>query len=262
MPDFLVNFAQVEAIPAALARGQGNATARVLAQARWLLRRKRDGRYLALLSQGGHWHWLLPQAFAKACGRLSLEALRARLDEVGRGAGSKTLPLEAVRRMLAALGVGPGYGEARQLALVAEPAWLVLAGRDRYQRPLWLRPDAARAWRHLRTAAAREGVVLEAVSGYRSHAYQYGIFRRKLARGLSLEEILAVNAAPGYSEHHSGQALDLAVPGQGAAVPEFEQTAAFAWLQRRAGDFGFGLSYPRGNRHGIVYEPWHWCFAG
>ena len=31
--------------------------------------------------------------------------------------------------------------------------------------------------------------------------------------------------------------------------------------QARAGDFGFALSYPRGNRHGIAYEPWHWCWS-
>ena len=26
------------------------------------------------------------------------------------------------------------------------------------------------------------------------------------------------------------------------------------------GRFGFRLSYPRGNRDGYQYEPWHWCF--
>jgi len=108
--------------------------------------------------------------------------------------------------------------------------------------------------------ALRDGVLLEAISGYRSHDYQLGIFERKLARGLSLEQILAVNAAPGYSEHHGGLALDIGTPGEPPAEESFEATPAFAWLHRRAGEFGFRLSYPRGNRHGIVYEPWHWCW--
>ena len=40
----------------------------------------------------------------------------------------------------------------------------------------------------MRAAAACDGVVLEAISGYRSHDYQLGIFERKLARGLSVDQ--------------------------------------------------------------------------
>jgi len=110
----------------------------------------------------------------------------------------------------------------------------------------------------MRAAALAQSVVLEAISGYRSHDYQLGIFRRKRARGQSVEEILQVNAAPGFSEHHGGQVLDLSAPGEPAAEESFEATPAFAWLQAHAGTFGFEMSYPRGNPHGIVYEPWHW----
>jgi D-alanyl-D-alanine carboxypeptidase len=110
----------------------------------------------------------------------------------------------------------------------------------------------------MRSAARADDVTLEAISGYRSHEYQLGIFRRKLARGLALEQILAVNAAPGYSEHHSGEAIDIGTPGEPPAEESFETTPAFAWLQRRAVGFGFRMSYPRDNPHGIVYEPWHW----
>ena len=118
--------------------------------------------------------------------------------------------------------------------------------------------DAARAWLHLREAALRDDVVLEAISGYRSHDYQLGIFERKLGRGLSVEEILTVNAAPGYSEHHSGLALDIGAPDEPPAEESFEKTRAFAWLRDNAGGHGFVMTYPRENPHGIVYEPWHW----
>ena len=94
------------------------------------------------------------------------------------------------------------------------------------------------------------------------HAYQLGIIERKRARGLTLDAILKVNAAPGFSEHHSGRALDIGTPGEPAAEESFEHTAAFAWLQQHAAAFGFRLSYPRDNPHGIVYEPWHWYFTG
>jgi D-alanyl-D-alanine carboxypeptidase len=89
-----------------------------------------------------------------------------------------------------------------------------------------------------------------------------GIFARKLARGLSVEDILQVNAAPGFSEHHGGCALDLGTPGEPPAEESFEATPAFDWLQANAGGYGFLMSYPRGNPHGIIHEPWHWRFAG
>lgn len=254
----LVNFETFEAAPAAVLRARGNAAARVLAQADWVLRRKRDGRYLAA-TDGGRIEVLLPVEWRHALRRQPPHAVLQRLyGGDGRGE-APALALTGVRDMLRGLGIDPNYGQTRQLALVPEPARLLFAGRDRYRRPLWLTAAAAMAWQAMRQAAARGGVALEAISGYRSHAYQLGIFQRKLARGLGLDTILAVNAAPGYSEHHSGLALDLATPGEAAADESFESTPAYAWLRAHAADFGFVLSYPRDNPHGIAFEPWHWC---
>ena len=172
------------------------------------------------------------------------------------------LPLTGLYRQLDELQLDAGaYAAASGLDVVAEPSRLQLAGFDRYRRPLWLAEGAARGWQRLRSAAAADGIALEAISGYRSHAYQLGIFRRKLARGQRVAQILQVNASPGFSEHHGGGALDISSPGEPAAEESFEHTAAFAWLQANAGRFGFAMSYPRDNPHGIVYEPWHWCWA-
>ena len=260
-PDILVNTSLVEAWPARLLRAHGNRDARRLARAPWVLRRKRDGAYLATLREDR----LAPlrPAFAHAPGLAEAQAAlraqparhRAGFEQVA------ALPLDRLHERLHALGLDDGYGARTGLPLVAEPAWLAFAGLDRYHRPLWLHAGAARAWSHLHAAALREGIVLEAISGYRSHDYQLGIFERKLARGLRVEEILAVNAAPGYSEHHSGRALDIGTPGEPPAEESFERTPAFAWLVANAAGFGFAMSYPRGNPHGIVYEPWHWCWA-
>ena len=170
------------------------------------------------------------------------------------------LPLTHLQHRLERLGLDEVYGERRGLPLVPEPNWLALAGFDRYGRPLWLLPQAARAWAQLKGAALRDGVILEAISGYRSHDYQLGIFERKLARGLSVDDILTVNAAPGFSEHHSGRALDIGAQDQPAAEESFERTPAFDWLVANAAAYGFVMSYPRDNPHGIVYEPWHWCY--
>lgn len=254
----LVNSALVEAVPARLLRprARANADARALARAPWCLRRKRDGRFLATFD-GLHLHALVARLDAEPGIADVLAAIDAREERAGE---SLHLPLDGLRERLASLGLDESYGQQTGLALVAEPVRLEFAGLDRYQRPLWLLAPAARAWRRMQAAARADDIALEAISGYRSHDYQLGIFERKLARGLTVPEILAVNAAPGYSEHHGGCAIDIGCPGEPPAEESFEATAAFAWLRWNAGDFGFVLSYPRGNPHGITYEPWHWCW--
>ncbi len=114
----------------------------------------------------------------------------------------------------------------------------------------------------MHAAAAREGVQLLPLSGFRSVARQTAIIRRKLAEGQALPAILRLVAAPGCSEHHTGRALDLGDVNHVGLDVDFAQTPAFRWLEKRAAQFGFRLSYPRKNRHGIGYEPWHWFWQG
>jgi D-alanyl-D-alanine carboxypeptidase len=103
-------------------------------------------------------------------------------------------------------------------------------------------------------------VVLKIASAFRSIDRQVEILREKLAQGVSLEAILAVSAPPGFSEHHTGCAIDLTTDGVPPLEVEFENTAAFRWLTENAARFGFVLSFPPGNRYGYEYEPWHWCY--
>lgn len=257
----LINTPEIELWPGGLLRARSNHDARALSRARHVLRRKRDGRFLAADVPEGLLPlvWRLNREPGLDAALDALDAFvdhrRADLERVGH------LPLNRLEERLRSLELDADAYEARTgLELVAEPDRLALAGFDRFRRPLWLHPAAARAWPHLHAAALRDGVVLDAISGYRSHDYQLGIFERKRARGLNVDEILTVNAAPGYSEHHSGLALDIGTPGEPPAEESFEHTDAFAWLRTNAGGYGFVMSYPRDNPHGIVYEPWHWRY--
>ncbi len=265
LPRILRNTAEIELWPAWLLRARGNRDARLLARARHVLRRKRDGRYLAAVLSGAKASRRMLPLLPRWAHEPGIDAALAALDAIPAPARAgvarvRELPLGRLQERLERLGIDDAYGERTGLPLVPEPDWLAFAGFDRYHRPLWLHADAARAWQHLREAALRDDVVLEAISGYRSHDYQLGIFERKLARGQTVEDILNVNAAPGYSEHHSGLALDIGTPDEPPAEESFERTPAFAWLQDNAGAHGFVMSYPRGNPHGIVDEPWHWRF--
>ena len=262
IPKVLLNTADIELWPGGLLRARSNHDARILSRATRVLRRKRDGRYLAAELPEGLMP-LVPALRREPGIDEALDVLEAFAPHARRGLERvHELPLARLQERLDALGIDDDYAGRTGLDLVAEPDRLDFAGFDRFRRPLWLLPGAARVWAHMQAAALRDGVVLESISGYRSHDYQLGIFERKRARGQSVEEILKVNAAPGYSEHHGGRALDIGTPDEPAAEASFEDTAAFDWLQRSAHGHGFVLSYPRDNPHGIVYEPWHWCWRG
>ena len=72
------------------------------------------------------------------------------------------------------------------------------------------------------------------------------------------------SAQPGKSEHHTGLAVDLIIDGWTELSEDFEDTAAFAWLEQNAYRFGFILRYSKGksNITGYIYEPWHYRYVG
>ena len=127
-------------------------------------------------------------------------------------------------------------------------------------RSFQLHPDAFSAWKKMKDAARTEGISLYIVSAFRSFERQSEIIEQKREKGVSEEDILKVSAPPGSSEHHTGKAVDINTRGFPALEEDFEKSEAFKWLLLNAKNFGFRLSYPRENRFGMVYEPWHWFY--
>jgi len=82
----------------------------------------------------------------------------------------------------------------------------------------------------------------------------------KVSSGLMLEQIISVSALAGFSEHHTGRAIDIGTPGCSPVTEEFEKTPAFGWLTRRGQDFGFRMTIRENNQFGVIYEPWYWVF--
>ncbi|MBP8016482.1 D-alanyl-D-alanine carboxypeptidase family protein [Candidatus Gracilibacteria bacterium] len=116
-------------------------------------------------------------------------------------------------------------------------------------------------------------------SGYRSpgnQAYQFFKYLAdtEIGNNFSLYENAKWVAMPGYSEHGSdtNTAFDFILNGgdknyekdDGTKMgsEEFalilEKTEEFKWLVKNASKYNFYLSYPRDNKDGINYEPWHW----
>lgn len=128
-----------------------------------------------------------------------------------------------------------------------------------------LRAKAAERFLQMQSDARRQGVILVPISGFRSiNEQEYLFFSIKEQRNQVASQRAEVSAPPGYSEHHTGYAVDI---GDGNAPAtnlstNFEQTSAFRWLEANASRYSFELSFPRDNLQGISYEPWHWRFVG
>lgn len=168
---------------------------------------------------------------------------------------------QRVSTCLAALGLSQDGIRHLGLPLQREAVELEVVFVDDLGRQHCMIPDAARAWRMMQSAAAAGQVTLSVVSAFRSLERQADIIRGKMACGLPLDAIFRASAPPGYSEHHTGRAVDINTPGADPLQEAFEATEAFDWLTANAGTFGFSLSYPRNNRSGFMYEPWHWYFG-
>jgi D-alanyl-D-alanine carboxypeptidase len=166
---------------------------------------------------------------------------------------------QSLETILTELGVAADVLAARGLQRQVEATDLEVAETGADGREHRLVPSAAKAWREMKAAALVDGETLLIVSAFRTVARQAEIVRGKLQAGASIEEILAVCAPPGYSEHHTGRAVDLSTPGARPLEIEFANSSAFRWLHRNATRFAFALSYPQDNPYGYQYEPWHWC---
>jgi zinc D-Ala-D-Ala carboxypeptidase len=136
--------------------------------------------------------------------------------------------------------------------------------RDTYRRTEYLDQDAATAFSQLVAAAAKADLILQPISGFRSVKDQEELFQKQVQKHGSEIAAAKLSAPPGYSEHHTGYAVDISDRNQ----PEldlklaFADTTAYRWLTTHAGTYGFELSFPRNNAQGVSFEPWHWRYVG
>lgn len=130
---------------------------------------------------------------------------------------------------------------------------------------LKLRPAAARKFKQMQADARAEGIILTPISAFRTvETQEYLFFDVKEQRVQDAAKRAEVSAPPGYSEHHTGYAIDIGDGNAPATNLEtsFAETAAFQWLEKNALKYSFELSFPANNDLGVSYEPWHWRFVG
>jgi len=128
----------------------------------------------------------------------------------------------------------------------------------------YLRKEASDALTELFAAAAKEGVDLCAVSGFRSYELQQTVFNKHVNQ-MGLNVALRVSAMPGRSEHQTGLAIDISSKSMNYSLSKsFAKTREGRWLAENAAKYGFILRYPEGKEPitGYDYEPWHFRYVG
>lgn len=128
-----------------------------------------------------------------------------------------------------------------------------------------LQPEVAQKVETMMVQAHSAGASLDVISGFRSlEDQQYLFFDLKAERGETAQTRAEVSAPPGYSEHHTGYAVDFIDTAQPTTDlnASFENTNAFRWLEENAAYYGFEMSFPKDNEQNVAYEPWHWRYVG
>ena len=117
-------------------------------------------------------------------------------------------------------------------------------------------------------AAHEDGVTDWQISaGYRSYKYQQKLFDQQVKeyRDQGFSQANAVSATrqtvadPGTSEHHTGLAFDITVPGS-----IFKGTPEQIWLHEHCWDYGFIIRYQEDKEDitGYLAECWHIRYVG
>ncbi len=118
------------------------------------------------------------------------------------------------------------------------------------------------AYLELKAELEKEGIFVDLDSARRSVAEQQRImddFTEEYGADYAAKTV----AAPGYSEHHTGLALDLYLIIDGKDIVENEDmiqyTEIWAKIHEKLADYGFILRYLDGKDEitGYSYEPWH-----
>lgn len=122
---------------------------------------------------------------------------------------------------------------------------------------------AYEAYLKLKETLEEENVYVDLDSAYRSVEEQQEIVD-DFTQKYGAEYARTYAAVPGYSEHHTGLALDLFLIVDGKIIYENEDMIQFPeiWerIHEKLPNYGFILRYPGGN--GYAYEPWHIRYVG
>ena len=122
-------------------------------------------------------------------------------------------------------------------------------------------PATAKAYRKMKADAAKKGLSIYAASTYRSVGYQKDLYNSYLQSDPK-DVVDTYSARAGYSEHHTGMAIDFI--GSFGSLNDFENTKEYPWVKDNCHKYGFIIRYTTENQWitGYKNEPWHLRYVG
>ena len=143
----------------------------------------------------------------------------------------------------------------------------LLTMKNAYDEDIQVEEESCKAFQALREDLLKDGVDIELDSCYRSVARQEALWAEfEAAYGLDYTQKYV--AVPGFSEHHTGFAVDVCLIKDGKLIYEnddmMKETAIWEKVHRKLADYGFILRYPADKTDitGYSYEPWHLRYVG
>ncbi len=126
---------------------------------------------------------------------------------------------------------------------------------------MYLEKECMEAFIKMAEEAKLQGLNLRAISTYRTYDYQANLYSN-YAKVDGVNNADTYSARPGFSEHHTGLAID--IDNTKVSYTNFETTKEFDWVKANAYKYGFILRYPKGKEDitGYMYEPWHFRYVG
>jgi len=124
-----------------------------------------------------------------------------------------------------------------------------------------MRKATADAYIRMRDAAKSEGFNIKVTSAYRSIDVQKTLYEKRLINAPA-SVVDETCARPGYSEHHTGMAIDIqgSIPGG----DNIAKTPEAAWVRENCFKYGFIIRYLPETVEitGYASEPWHLRYVG
>ena len=127
--------------------------------------------------------------------------------------------------------------------------------------------EALVKFNELRDDLLKDGIDIELDSTYRSVAEQQKLWDEWTIE-YGEEYVKKYVAVPGYSEHHTGLAIDVKLIKDGKVIDDnddmIKEREIFAKVHTKLAKYGFILRYLEGKDDitGYSYEPWHFRYVG
>ena len=145
----------------------------------------------------------------------------------------------------------------------------LVTAKNAWDEDVKVEKEAYEQYKKLAENLKEEGVTIELDSIYRSVKEQQELWddwSKDPEKGI--EYVKKYVATPGYSEHHTGLAIDICLKKDGKLIDDNDDMIAekeiFKKIHAKLADYGFILRYLDGRDDitGYAYEPWHLRYIG